>query len=228
MRESDWETETPMTFNKRLVNIVGFQYGEKPEEKLDEIVQLKGLYCEEISKPLKIKSDDVGLEIGCGIGLVTNALAPKCQRLYSTDLNFDNLTDAKKYFNFNNVSYHHTTTPLNFDFIAEKLDFIYAHAIFIHFSLPMLYTHFETLQSVVKPGTRLYFDFANTNLLNFREDTLFTEVAGLVKSTGRNKDTFIQFNSESDVIRMAERFGFEVYHRKDLPQGITDLYLEYQ
>lgn len=107
-----------MTTPKEIIH----QYNIKPRKKLGQSFLLDKNIIQKIAAAANISDDDVVLEIGSGIGVLTEEIAAKARRLIAVELD-EKLTELlkDKLARYDNVEIHNTDI-LKFDFgsLSEK------------------------------------------------------------------------------------------------------------
>lgn len=103
------------------------------------------------------KPTDVVVEIGCGVGRLTRAIAPEVGHVHALDISEQMLTMARE-FSAPNVTFHHTDgeglRPLPDSFA----DLMLAYCVFQHLpSEQILAGYFKEMARVARPGALLAF-----------------------------------------------------------------------
>jgi len=112
-----------------------------------------------LSEYVGLKTTDVILEIGCGMGRVGKVLAPGCDRWIGTDISSGMLACAR----------HHLLGLNNIELVELKevglkpipdasIDMVYCTVVFMHLFEWDRYRYVEEAMRVLKPGGRCYFD----------------------------------------------------------------------
>ena len=109
-----------------------------------------------------ISSDDVVLEIGCGVGRVGKHLAPRCRRWIGADVSTNMLRFAAETLRgFDNVEFvelsGYNLSPIE----SESVDVAYCTVVFPHLSQWDRYSYVEDAFRVLRPGGKLYVDNVN-------------------------------------------------------------------
>ncbi len=129
-------------------------FEESGRRELDEIV-LRGVV---------LPSAAVAVEIGCGIGRLARALAPRVARIYACDLSAEMLSRAREY----------CAGSANIDFVrvdgdlmpipSEIGDFVYSHLVFQHVpSTRFIRRYFREAFRVLKRGGIFRFNVDGRN-----------------------------------------------------------------
>lgn len=104
------------------------------------------------------------LDIGCGAGILTNALAKEGHAVYGIDLSPSSLEVAKKHDATQKVSYA-VANAYALPFEAEKFDVVCAMDVLEHVEEPSLLI--SEASRVLKPGGLFFFHTFNRNFLSY-------------------------------------------------------------
>ena len=121
-----------------------------------------------------ISSDDVVLEIGCGVGRVGKHLAPRCRRWIGADVSTNMLRFAAE--NLREVENVEFVELSGYDLgpiASETVDVAYCTVVFPHLSQWDRYSYVEDAFRVLRPGGKLYVD--NVNLCSESGWKIFEE-----------------------------------------------------
>jgi SAM-dependent methyltransferase len=109
-----------------------------------------------------IDSEDVVLEIGCGVGRVGRLVAPLCREWIGCDVSPPMLNLARTYLaDLQNVRLVETS---GFDLAAiasESVDVVYCTVVFMHLDEWDRYSYVAEGMRVLRPGGRIYIDNFN-------------------------------------------------------------------
>ncbi len=207
-----WEHDSK---NEALIRIVGFDFGKNPEEKEKELLDHKKIIAENIFRVAEsygIKSDPVVLEIGCGIGLISRYIAAFVKKLYCCDISESYLKIAKQECrDIKNINFFQIFKASDFYFLdKEKIDFIFAHAVFIHLNLYDIFLYFSEFNRILSDQGIIYFDIKCADFLDLNNDKYFLEQVGHYKKDPSVLPELLQWNSLSAIKKIAEYFGFEL------------------
>lgn len=98
------------------------------------------------------------VEIGCGVGRLTRAIAPEVGRVFAFDLSAEMLAIARKSVEAANASFHRAETPALPEIADASVDAFVAYCVFQHLpDLDVLRAYLNTAARVLKPGGRLIF-----------------------------------------------------------------------
>ena len=104
------------------------------------------------------KSTDTVVEVGCGVGRLTRAIAPEVGRVIAFDLSAEMLAIARSSVEAANASFHRAATPALAEIADSSADAFVAYCVFQHLpDLDVLRAYLNTAARVLKPGGRLIF-----------------------------------------------------------------------
>jgi|KBSSwiStaDraftv2_1062776.scaffolds.fasta_scaffold601340_1 ubiquinone/menaquinone biosynthesis C-methylase UbiE len=115
-----------------------------------------------LEETVAIKSDDVILEIGCGIGRVGQVLAPRCKRWIGCDVSLNMLGFARQRLAaFDNVDFVEIS---GFDLSpipSNSVDVVYCTVVFMHLDEWDRYNYILEASRVLRKGGRIFVDNFN-------------------------------------------------------------------
>ncbi len=104
------------------------------------------------------RGSDTVIEIGCGVGRLTRAIAPEVGRVFAFDLSAEMLAIARTSVEAANASFHRAETPALAEIADGSADAFVAYCVFQHLpDLDVLREYLNTAARVLKPGGRLIF-----------------------------------------------------------------------
>ena len=180
---------------------------------LEEVAVAKSNESSYIKDYLDINSNDNVMDIGQGHGFIASFIAPHCNKLTCVDISNSFLQQSKKLLeNFDNVEHalikHGNLSAFN------KLDKVYALAVFIHFNIYDIAIYLESIYSVLKSGGKFLFDFLDADYLQ-PDDEVFTRHKNRYMLDKNNLETNINFNSKIAVVNICKHIGFDVLILRD-------------
>lgn len=109
-----------------------------------------------------ISSDDVVLEIGCGVGRVGKHLAGRCRRWIGADVSPNMLRfAAERLRDFSNVEFVELSGNDLRPMADNSVDVIYCTVVFMHLESWDRYSYVLDAFRVLRPGGKLYVDNVN-------------------------------------------------------------------
>jgi ubiquinone/menaquinone biosynthesis C-methylase UbiE len=101
---------------------------------------------------------DTVVEIGCGVGRLTRAIAPEVGKVLAFDLSAEMLTIARSSVEAANASFHRAETPALAEIADSSANAFVAYCVFQHLpDLDVLQEYLKTAARVLKPGGLLIF-----------------------------------------------------------------------
>jgi len=223
MRSMDkraWVDLDTADFRNMLISLIGYRFGEHPEERLDEIRAERAQYAEGFLKMAGLGRDDDVLDLGSGCGFGTAAIARCVRSVQACDISPAFLEVAKRECaELDNVQFHAissrdlTTVP------AQSVDAVISMSVIIHLNLYDIYLYFMAFRRILRPGGKVVFDFADMNRLFARlrshgNDDLFLEHAGYYNENPAALSGLIQWNSARGITGVASAAGFKRLKRR--------------
>jgi ubiquinone/menaquinone biosynthesis C-methylase UbiE len=131
-----------------------------------------------LEQSVGIRSDDVALEIGAGVGRVGQFLAPRCGRWIATDVSPNMLRHARaRCKGFDNTEFIEISGWDLAPIPSGLADLVYCTVVFMHLEEWERYSYVREAMRVLRPGGRLYVD--NINLQSEPGWKIFLEVLDL-------------------------------------------------
>ena len=104
------------------------------------------------------KPTDTMVEIGCGVGRLTRAIAPEVGRVFAFDLSAEMLAIARSSVEAANASFNRAETPALPEIADGSADAFVAYCVFQHLpDLGVLAGYLKTAARVLRPGGHLIF-----------------------------------------------------------------------
>lgn len=203
---SDWEA--PDT--RRLAQLlVGNYFGERPEEKLDQIRAAKAERAAYLCKKIGFGPESVVLEIGSGMGFTSKHVAARVKRLYCADISRSFLDAARQECaGTENIEFIEIERqPAVFAFDDETFDVIFSDIVFIHLNLYDIYWYFSEFGRLAKKRGKVLINVMNAAKVDLEE---LGRMAGFYRKNRDSLRRLICWNSIDAVAAVAEHFGFSL------------------
>ena len=203
---SNWESDNE---KHALQLLVGQHYGDRPEEKLDDIRADKKKRAAFLCRKLGCTKESVVLEVGSGMGLTSKYVAQHVNRLYCSDISTSFLETAKKECaGISNIEFIKIEQePAQFPFPDAHFHAIFADAVFIHLNLYDIFWYFSEFQRLARKGGRVFINVLDASKIKTR---LFSEMADHYRHDKNNLKTLLCWNSVDAVVDIASNFGFRL------------------
>jgi hypothetical protein len=192
-----------------LIACVGYNFGPRPLERLDEIRVSRGGYGYTVLQRMGLTPDDVVVDIGSGCGFVGRAVAPHVKTLHCVDISSDFLAYCTRELGeFANVQCHLMAYA---DFSALQglgVSHAYSTAVWIHFNFYDICHYLHALAGLLPAGGTLYFDFAAPEGIASSDRRIFNSHLARYVEDRNTIFNLVHFNSPSAVEAAAGLFGF--------------------
>jgi SAM-dependent methyltransferase len=194
--------------------LIGNEFGFSPEQRIPEIRASRKQYAEYIIDQIDIQRSDTVVDIGSGCGFGTYRFAQAAHYVHACDISPAYLNFAKRECaELTNVSFYQIASR-NLGPLADKsIDVAVSMSVFIHFNLYDIYWYFLELARVLKPGGRVWFDFADSEQINplgtSDNSRYFLEHAKAYHRDPSALAGLMQWNSKTSIINIASGLGFE-------------------
>src|SRR5690606_19274069 len=110
-----------------------------------------------LEQTVGIRPDDEILEIGCGVGRVGKALAPRCKRWVGTDVSANMLRHARERLRgLDNVELVELNGWDLAPIPSSSLDVVYCTVVFMHLDEWERFGYVRESMRVLRPGGRIY------------------------------------------------------------------------
>ena len=217
---SNWEADDVKHAAQLLA---GKYFGDRPDERLDEIRGLKKKRAAYLCRKLRCNEESVVLEIGSGMGFTSKWLAPEVKQLFCTDISASFLKNAQKECaGIPNIEFARIDKePATFSYPNEFFDIIFADAVFIHLNLYDIYWYFSEFRRLVKRRGTVFINVKNAAKIDTK---VLTQMADFYRDDRGSLKTLLCWNSVDAVVAIAEEFGFKLASRGrlwGLYQGTT-------
>lgn len=209
MTRLDW-TQEQNDLNELLVSCVGYNFGPRPVERIDDIRKDREEYGAIIASMIGLQRNDVVLDLGSGCGFATRAFAPLVRKVVCADVNRSFLqycsTELKE---FDNIDYHNILfgdlSPLQGYGITKTI----STAVFIHFNFYDICIYLSELRRISSDGMTIFFDFLNPEGIENSDTGLFRDHMGIYLDNPASIAKLVQYNSSNAIEQAARLFGFE-------------------
>ena len=203
---SNWESDDVKHAAQLLA---GDYYGDRPDERLDEIRGLKKKRAGRLCRKLRCNKESVVLEIGSGMGFTSKWIAQEVKQLYCNDISATFLEIARKECaGIPNIEFARIEKePAAFAYPDEFFDIIFADAVFIHLNLYDIYWYFSEFQRLAKRNGKVFVNIKNASKVNMRD---LERMAGLYRDNRDSLKMLLCWNSVAAVVVIARHFGFSV------------------
>lgn len=209
-----WIDLEPDDVRQMLVSLIGYRFGDRPEERIDEIRRERVAYAERFLKLAHVRSDQDVLDLGSGCGFGTAELALRVNSVTACDISPAYLSFARQQCaERDNVTFH-LVMPRDLSPLGEaSIDTVISMSVFIHLNLYDIYCYFQEFRRLLKPGGKVLFDYADSHRVfsrfrNHGNDLLFREHAGYYQKDSSSLAGLVQFNSGRAITHIARECGF--------------------
>lgn len=144
------------------------------------------------------------LEIGCGVGRMTRALAKVFGEVHGVDVSGEMITRAKELLSDLPNVYFHRNSGLDLEVLTPPFDFVFSFIVFQHIpSRRVIQGYFLEVDRVLRPGCLFVFQVAV-------KPAIQSQVMSFIINLSFHNTWVGVFLSERDVQEMAKRAGFEL------------------
>jgi ubiquinone/menaquinone biosynthesis C-methylase UbiE len=165
-----------------------------------------------------VKSDDVFLEIGAGVGRVGAVLAPLCQQWIGVDVSENMVSHIQaRLSDFNNVSAFATNGFDLSPILSSSVDVVYCTVVFMHLDEWDRFGYIAEAFRVLRPGGRLLVD--NINLIS-DEGWAFFEAQRVVPPAQRPAN-ISKTSTPQELEAYFNRAGFVDVQQKEINTWIV-------
>jgi 2-polyprenyl-6-hydroxyphenyl methylase / 3-demethylubiquinone-9 3-methyltransferase len=161
------------------------------------------------------------LDIGCGAGLLTNALAKVGHTVSGIDLSPSSLTIAKKYDETNSVTYK-VANAYSLPFEDQSFDVVCAMDVLEHVEEPSLLI--AEASRVLKSNGLFFFHTFNRNLFSYI--VIIKGVEWCVRNTPKNMHVYPLFIKPSELQDTCETYNLKVEHVTGLIPQVNRSFFE--
>lgn len=211
MEQEDWRNWEFQSLHATLIACVGCQFGEQPEENIDAIRAARGDYGTTVAEHLRLRPDDVVLDIGSGCGFVGRNIAPRVKQLFCVDLSNTFFQYCKhELAEFANVECH-LIEYADFSAVSGKgINKAYSTAVWIHFNFYDMYHYLTALNALLPVGGTVYFDYADPDGIKLGNGANFRAHSAGYRYDRGSLACCLNYNSRTAVRAALELTGFEL------------------
>jgi len=197
-----------------LFALIGQHFGDQPEKHIPEIRESRKAYGNYVADQIGLNANDVAVDLGSGCGFGTYWLAKRSRFLHACDISPAYLTFAQRECSdLHNIAFHQIKSRDLSPIETNSIDALCSGSVFIHLNLYDIYWYFREFQRVVKPGGRVWIDFADSESLELstpnRNGALFMQQAGEYAGNPGGVAGYMCWNSGPSIIGVARHFDFE-------------------
>ncbi len=209
-----WIDLDPADVRSMLVSLIGYRFGQSPEERIDDIRAERQKYARSFLQLAAVDRRQTVLDMGSGCGFGTAEIARHARSVLACDISPAFLEFARRECaGLDNVRFHRID-PRSLAAVDEQsVDTVISMSVFIHLNLYDMYAYFEEFRRVLKPGGKVVFDFADAHRLfsRFRNpgnDDLFREHAAYYHADASTLAGLVHWTSARAITRVAGDAGF--------------------
>lgn len=158
-----------------------------------------------LDRHVGIRADDVVLEIGCGVGRVGRAIAPRCREWIGTDISSAMIGHASRRLqDLENVRFVELHDVGLRGVPDASVDVVYCTVVFMHLYEWDRYRYVQEAHRVLRAGGRCYFD--NVDITSSHGWKVFADSASYPPA---ERPAYLPMTSSADELRTyATRAGF--------------------
>ncbi len=208
-----WVDLSESDVRSMLIALIGLDFGPEPELRIPEIKQSRRTFSDSIADQVRLSPTDVMIDLGSGCGFGTYWFAQRAKHVHACDISPAYLNfAARECSDCKNVSFH-LIQSRRLDPIADaSIDAVCSMSVFIHLNLYDIYWYFDEFARVVKPGGRIWLDFADSESLDLKTPNTnggyFMKHAKDYNADPTALPGLMQWNSLKAVSEIARGFGF--------------------
>lgn len=206
-----WYQHELDTLRTMLNTCIGPKWGERPEERIDEIRASRYGYGKHIARELEINEHDTVADFGSGCGFVTHAACERAKHVHCLDLSPEFLEFTRNELgDFENTSFHHIGYASIPTIADGSIDKVFSTAVFIHFLYYDVLFCLIELNRILKPQGLLHFDILDADVINLHQTTALRNHLRIYKDSVRGDGYFLQPFSLTTLRNLAPQLGFEL------------------
>ena len=209
-----WIDLDPANVRSMLISLIGYRFGERPEERIEDIRAEREDYARSFLNLAAVDRQHTVLDLGSGCGFGTAEIARRAGSVLACDISPAFLEFARRECAaFNHVRFHQIEPRSLAAIQGHSVDIVISMSVFIHLNVYEMYAYFGEFKRVLKPGGKVVFDFADAHRLfsHFRghgNDELFREHAGYYRQDPAALAGLVQWNSARAITLVAGDAGF--------------------
>jgi len=207
-----------------LISLIGYQFGEQPEQHVDAIRASRRRYAARFARQAGIKKSHRVLEIGSGCGFGTGLLAERSAVVTACDISPAYLSYARlQCQQYDNVCFLQIDNRSLQAIETGSMDAVISISVFIHLNLYDIYWYLQECRRVLSRGGRVCFDFSDEHMLfqsrpwwrrrQALHDQVFLDHSKDYRRDHRQLFALLQWNSEQGICQVAKQCGFRRVNR---------------
>lgn len=211
MTTRTWYKHELDTLRTMLNTCIGPKWGERPEERIDEIRASRYGYGKKICSILEIDEHDTVADFGSGCGFVTRAACERAHAVHCLDLNQAFLDFTRNELSdFDNTSFHKIEYASIPSLPDESIDKAFSTAVFIHFLYYDVLFNLVELNRILRTGGLLHLDILDADVIDLQNTNAFKNHLLIYKDSVRGDGYILQPYSLTALKNLAPQLGFEV------------------
>jgi len=220
MSTQAWVDLDKEDFRSMLINLIGYRFGERPEEHLNEIREERARYAMRFIKMAGVTQADRVLDLGSGCGFGTAAISRHANNVIACDISPAYLEFARRECaDLGNVQFQAITSHDLSSIGDHSVDTVISMAVFIHFNLYDIYLYFKEFSRILKPGGKVLIDFADMNRLfsripNRSQNQQFLSHSAFYRDDPSALAGLVQWNSARGIKGVVRSVGFKFVKRR--------------
>ncbi len=208
-----WKEIPSEDMHSILIGLVGHDFGQYPEERIDEIRESRKEYASIFSKLVDLNQNDTVVDLGSGCGFGTYWFSMIAGHVIACDL-------SQTYLNFaaaqcadrENVCFMKIENGKLDQIEDASVSKIIAMSVFIHMNLYDIYYYFKEFSRILKPSGLVCIDVLDADNLDFKnpsyKEDRFLVAADLYYREKSPLSGLLNWNSERSVQNIARAHGF--------------------
>lgn len=163
-------------------------------------------YIEKQNLPVNFQGK--ALDFGCGVGRLTQALAPHFSEVYGIDISLNMIQEAKKAlpYDLTTINFVHNPAPDLGLFASHSFDFIYSNIVLQHISRKHQRRYLKEFARLMKPKGWIIIQVPSKRVYSSIKSKIKGEIANLLPYQLRKKLLILLGNNS----RAIKEFDFEI------------------